>query len=57
MAQGVKLKIIMPQRGDKRKVIDHAKRNASDALLRHMAEGVNQRKSLSGLAKIGKYNR
>ena len=47
-----KVEIIMPQRGDKRKVIDHAKRNASDALLRHMAEGVNQRKSLSGLAKL-----
>lgn len=44
--------ISVPQRGDKRKVIDHALLNAKDALGRKMAESSAQRKLLDGVAEV-----
>ena len=44
--------ILVPQRGDKRKLIDHAALNAKEALGRRLAESSAQRKLLDGLAEI-----
>ena len=49
---GRRVEISMPQRGDKRKIIQHALRNAADALRRRMAESSSQRKLLNGLAEL-----
>ena len=51
---GGKVHIHVPQRGDKRNLVDHALTNAREALARHLSEGRNQRKLLDGLAdKLG----
>lgn len=46
-----KVDIQVPQKGDKRKLVDHARANAQDALTRRMAETHSQQKLLEGLAE------
>jgi excinuclease ABC subunit C len=48
---GRKVRLHVPQRGDKRKLIDHALTNAKEALARHLSESDTQRKLLEGLAE------
>jgi len=48
---GHRIEILAPQRGEKRMLIDHALRNAREALGRRMAESQSQRKLLHGLAQ------
>ena len=52
MRAGRKVRVIRPQRGDKRHLIDHALANAKDALGRRMAESASQRRLLEGLARV-----
>ncbi|WP_085579339.1 excinuclease ABC subunit UvrC [Thalassospira mesophila] len=47
---GYKVELHVPQRGGKRKLVDHAMTNAREALGRRMAESASQRKLLDGLA-------
>ena len=47
---GAKVQIHVPQRGDKRNLLDHALTNAREALARHLSESRNQRRLLEGLA-------
>jgi len=44
--------ISQPQRGNRRKLMDHAEINAREALLRRMAENAAQRKLLEGAAYV-----
>ena len=44
--------IAVPQRGDRRTLIDHATTNAREALLRRMAENTAQRNLLEGTAEV-----
>ena len=44
--------IAVPQRGDRKKLVDHAAINAREALLRRMAENTAQRKLLEGVAEV-----
>ncbi|RDD62589.1 excinuclease ABC subunit UvrC [Ferruginivarius sediminum] len=46
-----KVEIHVPQRGDKRKLVDHALTNAREALARHLSESNSQRRLLEGLAE------
>ncbi|MCW9046343.1 MAG: excinuclease ABC subunit UvrC [Alphaproteobacteria bacterium] len=48
---GHAVQIQVPQRGEKRKAIDHALVNAKEALARRMSESASQRKLLDGLAE------
>ena len=48
---GHKVEIAMPQRGDKRKLIEHALVNAREALARRLAESSTQNRLLAGLAE------
>ncbi|WP_151120685.1 excinuclease ABC subunit UvrC [Hypericibacter adhaerens] len=49
-----KVELLVPQRGSKRRVIDHALANAREALARRMAENSTQRQLLDGVAqKLG----
>ncbi|MXU66783.1 excinuclease ABC subunit UvrC [Oceanomicrobium pacificus] len=43
--------IAVPQRGEKRELVENAERNAREALARRMAESASQRKLLDGLAE------
>jgi excinuclease ABC subunit C len=47
-----KVEILSPQRGDKRKALDHALLNAKDALARRTAETGTQQKLLRGIAEL-----
>ncbi len=47
---GHKVVLSSPQRGEKRRLIDHALANAREALARRMAAGSSQRKLLEGVA-------
>lgn len=47
-----RVRITVPTRGDKRKVVDHARNNAKEALSRRQSESATQRKLLEGLADI-----
>ena len=47
---GHKVELSVPQRGDKRKLIDHARNNAKAALARRLSENASQRKLLDGVA-------
>jgi excinuclease ABC subunit C len=47
---GRKVELAVPQRGDKRKLLDHALDNAKSALARRLAESSSQRKMLEGVA-------
>lgn len=49
---GRKVTIENPQRGAKRKLIEHALKNAGAALGRHMAESASQRRLLEGVAEV-----
>src|SRR6185312_1462686 len=47
-----KVELAVPQRGDKRKLIDHALLNAREALGRRLAESATQQKLLEGVAQV-----
>ena len=49
---GRRVAVRHPQRGDKRKLIDHAATNARDALARRLAESASQRRHLNALAEL-----
>jgi excinuclease ABC subunit C len=49
---GRKVEILVPQRGEKRALLDHALNNAREALGRKMAESQSQTKLLQGVAKV-----
>src|SRR5215472_2070678 len=48
---GGKVELAVPQRGDKRKLIEHALLNAREALGRRMSESATQQKLLEGVAQ------
>ena len=48
---GRRVRIETPHRGGRRKLVEHAKQNARDALLRRMAESASQRQLLESLAE------
>ncbi|HWG78769.1 MAG TPA: excinuclease ABC subunit UvrC [Stellaceae bacterium] len=48
---GHKVELSLPQRGDKRKLVDHALINAREALGRRLAESATQQKLLEGVAQ------
>jgi excinuclease ABC subunit C len=48
---GHKVELSLPQRGDKRKLMDHALINAREALGRRLAESATQQKLLEGVAQ------
>ena len=47
---GRKVELTAPKRGDKKKLVDHARSNAKAALSRRMAESATQRQLLEGVA-------
>jgi excinuclease ABC subunit C len=47
---GRRVEILVPQRGEKATLIEHAARNAREALARNMAESASQARLLQGLA-------
>lgn len=47
-----KVEILKPQRGPKRKLVEHALTNARDALGRRLAESASHRRMLEGVAKV-----
>ena len=49
---GRNVTIAVPQRGDRKKLVEHAETNAREALLRRMAENTAQRKLLEGTAEV-----
>ena len=49
---GRKVEILVPQRGEKRQVMDHAATNAREAIERKLAEGAGQQKLLEGVATL-----
>src|ERR1700693_4516534 len=48
---GRKIEVVVPQRGEKRELVEHALINAREALARKFAEGSSQRKLLQALAE------
>jgi excinuclease ABC subunit C len=48
---GRKVEILVPQRGEKRELVEHAAANAREALARKIADTASQAKLLSGLAE------
>ena len=49
---GRSVTVTQPQRGDRKKLVDHAATNAREALQRRMAENTAQRKLLEGTAEV-----
>ena len=49
---GRKVEVAMPQRGEKRAVVQHAETNAREALERKLAESAGQAKLLDGVAQL-----
>ena len=49
---GHKVELLVPQRGDKRKLVEHALLNAREALARRLAESSTQQKLLAGVAAV-----
>lgn len=49
---GRKVEILVPKRGPKRNLVEHALRNAREQLARRMAESSAQRKLLEGVAEL-----
>lgn len=47
-----KVRLLIPSRGDKKKVLDHALNNAKQALIRNLNEHSNQQKLLESLIEI-----
>ncbi len=52
MRAGRKVELAIPQRGDRRKLVEHALGNAREALGRRLAESSSQRKLLDGVAGV-----
>ncbi|TPE50528.1 excinuclease ABC subunit UvrC [Amaricoccus solimangrovi] len=48
---GRKVELALPQRGEKARLVEHAARNAREALARRMAESASQQALLEGLAE------
>ncbi len=44
--------IVFPQRGDKRELMEQALRNAKEALVRHLASSVSQKKALQAVQEL-----
>ena len=49
---GARVHLLVPQRGDKRSVVDHALVNAREALARRMAESATQQRLLEDVAEL-----
>ena len=49
---GKKVRILKPQRGAKRELIEHAERNAREALGRRLAENASERRLLDAVASV-----
>jgi excinuclease ABC subunit C len=49
---GHKVEILVPQRGEKRDLVEHAMANAREAMARKLADTTTQTKLLSGLAEV-----
>lgn len=49
---GRKVAVTVPQRGEKKELVEHALGNAREALARRLAESSSQRKLLEGLSRI-----
>ena len=49
---GSKVTVLMPQRGEKRDLVNHALSNAREALSRQLAEGATQKTLLEGVAEL-----
>ncbi len=49
---GRRVELLAPQRGDKRKLVEHALINAREALARRLAESASQVKLLTGVAEL-----
>ena len=47
-----RVQVLPPQRGNKRKLIDHALSNARDALARRLAESASQQRHLQAIAEL-----
>ncbi len=47
-----KVRVLVPRRGDKRRLVEHASVNAREALGRRMAESASQRRLLEGVAEM-----
>lgn len=47
-----KVKILTPQRGDKKRALDHAVKNATEALERHLAQHATQKRLLAGVQEL-----
>ncbi len=48
---GHKVRVLTPQRGEKRALVDHARTNAKEALARRLAESASQARLLNGVAE------
>ncbi len=48
---GLRVEIAVPQRGEKKMLVEHAETNAREAMARKMAESASQAKLLEGVAK------
>ena len=49
---GRKVEVAVPERGAKKALLDHAQRNAEEALARRFAESASQRRLLEGVAEV-----
>src|SRR5262249_52036781 len=49
---GARVHLLVPQRGDKRNIVDHALVNAREALARRMAESATQQRLLEDVAEL-----
>ncbi len=49
---GHRVRLVVPQKGDRLRLVEHARRNAEESLARKQAEGSEQKKLLDGVAKI-----
>ncbi len=49
---GKRVQIVRPQRGEKRQLVEHAERNAREALGRRLAENASERKLLDAVAEV-----
>lgn len=49
---GSRIDVLVPRRGNKRKLVEHAQNNAREALGRRLSESASQRRLLNGLAQV-----
>jgi excinuclease ABC subunit C len=52
LCRGRRVEILAPRRGDKRKVVEHALRNAREALLRRHAESSHQQRLMTAIGEV-----